>query len=149
VEIQTVQRNPPDTGQPVTQQLRITRDTLKLSAQFAKRYYFTTLRFGIIESTGGVGADFHFLEDALTLKLDAFNFSVPELRWPRLRAGLRVQAFQHIFATAGIDDILNRQVRESATNRLIAGRDVYFGGGIFFTDDDLKAVLTAAPSIRP
>jgi phospholipid/cholesterol/gamma-HCH transport system substrate-binding protein len=149
VEIQTVQRNPPDTGQPVTQQLRITRDTLKLSAQFAKRYYFTTLRFGIIESTGGVGADFHFLEDALTLKLDAFNFSVPELRWPRLRASIRVQAFQHIFATAGIDDIFNRQVRESATNRLIAGRDVYFGGGIFFTDDDLKAVLTAAPSIRP
>jgi phospholipid/cholesterol/gamma-HCH transport system substrate-binding protein len=81
--------------------------------------------------------------------LDAFNFSVPELRWPRLRASLRVQAFQHIFATVGIDDIFNRQVRESATNRLIAGRDVYFGGGIFFTDDDLKAVLTAAPSIRP
>ena len=149
VDYQIVQRNPPDVGQVVTQEQRITRSTLKISAEFAKRYYFTTLRLGVIESTGGVGADFHFLEDALTLKLDMFNFSVQELRYPRLRAGLRVQAFQHIFATAGVDDIFNKQVRDVATNRLIAGRDFFFGGGIYFTDDDLKAVLTAAPAIRP
>jgi phospholipid/cholesterol/gamma-HCH transport system substrate-binding protein len=148
VEYQIVQRNPPDVGQAVTQEQRITKDTLKISAEFAKRYYFTTFRLGVIESTGGVGADFHFLEDALTLKLDAFNFSVQELRYPRLRAALRVQAFQHIFATAGIDDIFNKQVRDTATNRLIAGRDYFFGGGIYFTDDDLKAVLTVAP-FRP
>jgi phospholipid/cholesterol/gamma-HCH transport system substrate-binding protein len=149
VDYQIVQRNPPDVGQVVTQEQRITRDQLKISAEFAKRYYFTTLRFGVIESTGGVGADFHFLEDALTLKLDAFNFSVQELRYPRVRATLRLHAFQHIFATAGMDDILNKQVRDFATNRLIAGRDFFFGGGIYFTDDDLKAVLTAAPAIRP
>jgi phospholipid/cholesterol/gamma-HCH transport system substrate-binding protein len=145
VEVQVVQNNPPASGQPVVQTQKITKETFKISAQFAKRYYFTTLRFGLIESTGGVGADLHFLEDALTLKMDAFNFSAEELRYPRLRASLRAQAFDHLFLTAGMDDILNAQQRDTATRRLIAGRDFFFGGGIFFTDDDLKAILPSVP----
>ncbi len=146
VEVQVVQSNPPGAGEPVVQTQKITRETFKISAQFAKRYYFTTLRFGLIESTGGVGADLHFLQDALTLKLDAFNFSAEELRYPRLRATLRAQAFDHLFVIAGMDDILNAQQRETSTNRLIAGRDFFFGGGIFFTDDDLKAMLPVLPT---
>lgn len=149
VDTQIVQRNPPGLEQPVTQVQRVTRDQLKISAEFAKRYYFATLRFGIIESTGGLGADLHFFNDSLAIKMDAFNFSAQDVSYPRLRAAIRIQAFQHLFATFGMDDILNRRVRDSATNKLIAGRDVFFGGGVFFTDDDLKAVLTAAPSVRP
>lgn len=146
VEVQEVQTNPPGSGQPVTQVQKITKETFKISAQFAKRYYFTTLRFGLIESTGGVGADLHFLQDALTLKLDAFNFSAEELRYPRIRAALRAQAFDHLFITAGFDDILNARQRDASTERLIAGRDFFFGGGIFFTDDDLKALLPSVPT---
>jgi phospholipid/cholesterol/gamma-HCH transport system substrate-binding protein len=131
VEVQVVQNNPPNTGQPVTQTQKVTKETFKISAQLAKRYYFTTLRFGLIESTGGVGADLHFLKDVLELKLDAFNFSAEELRYPRLRATLRAQAFDHLFVTVGMDDILNAQQRDTATNRLIAGRDFFFGGGLF------------------
>lgn len=137
-----VQSNPPDVGSPVTQQRTVRSEGLKFSAQFAKRYYWLTMRFGIIESTGGVGLDAHFLDDALSLKVDAFNFSVEELTYPRVRTTLRVQAFGHLFATAGVDDIFNRQVRETNTNRLLAGRDVFVGGGIFFTDEDLKAIIT-------
>ncbi|SES89345.1 MlaD family protein [Stigmatella erecta] len=146
VEVRVVQNNPPDSGQPVTQTQKITKETFKISAQLAKRYYFTTLRFGLIESTGGVGADLHFLKDALELKLDAFNFSAEELRYPRIRATLRAQAFDHLFVTVGMDDILNAQQRDTATNRLIAGRDFFFGGGLFFTDDDLKALITSVPT---
>lgn len=146
VEVQVVQNNPPGSGEPVVQTQKITKETYKISAQFAKRYYFTTLRFGLIESTGGVGADAHFLNDALELKLDAFNFSAEELRYPRLRATLRAQAFDHLYVMAGMDDILNAQQRDTATQRLIAGRDFFFGGGLFFTDDDLKALLPALPS---
>ncbi|MBN1205030.1 MAG: MCE family protein [Myxococcaceae bacterium] len=146
VEVQVVQNNPPGSGQPVVQTQKIIKETYKISAQFAKRYYFTTLRFGLIESTGGVGADLHMLEDVLELKLDAFNFSAEELRYPRLRATLRAQAFDHLFVIAGMDDILNAQQRDTATNRLIAGRDFFFGGGIFFTDDDLKALLPSVPT---
>lgn len=142
VSQETVQTNPPGTGQPTTQTRTVRTEGLKFSAQFAKRYYWLTLRFGIIESTGGVGADAHFFDDALSLKVDAFNFSVEELRYPRIRTSLRVQAFGHLFATAGMDDVLNGPTRDLATNRLLTGRDFFVGGGIFFTDDDLKAIIT-------
>lgn len=145
VETTYIQTNPPGTGQPVTQVQRVTKDSLKLTAQFAKRYYFLTLRFGLLESTGAIGADAHFFNDALTLKLDAFNFSVPELKYPRLRATLRLQAFEHLFATVGIDDALNRQVRDDFTNRLVSGQDFFVGAGVYFTDDDLKSLLPVVP----
>jgi phospholipid/cholesterol/gamma-HCH transport system substrate-binding protein len=145
-ETQLVQSNPPSSGEPVVQQQKITREGFKFSAQFAKRYYFTTLRFGIIESTGGLGADFHFFKDHLKLTVDAFNFSVDELRYPRLRASLRAQAFDRLFVTAGMDDLLNDPRRDLTTRKMLAGRDFFFGGGIYFTDDDLKAILPALPT---
>jgi phospholipid/cholesterol/gamma-HCH transport system substrate-binding protein len=143
VSTQVVQTNPPSEGDPVIQTQKVTKESLKVSLQFAKRWYFTTLRVGLIESTGGVGGDLHLFEDALTLKLDAFNFAADELRYPRLRATLRAQAFDHLFVVAGMDDMLNAQQRDLATQRLIAGRDFFVGGGFFFTDDDLKALITA------
>ncbi|NTX06741.1 MlaD family protein [Myxococcus llanfairpwllgwyngyllgogerychwyrndrobwllllantysiliogogogochensis] len=143
VTTETVQTNPPSEGDPVIQTRKVTKESLRISAQFAKRWYFTTLRVGLIESTGGVGADLHLFDDALTLKMDAFNFAADELRYPRLRATLRAQAFDHLFVVAGMDDMLNAQQRDTATQRLIAGRDFFVGGGLFFTDDDLKAILTA------
>ena len=142
VSTQVVQTNPPSEGDPVIQTQKITEESLKVSLQFAKRWYFTTLRVGLIESTGGVGGDLHLFEDALMLRLDAFNFAADELRYPRLRATLRAQAFDHLFVVAGMDDMLNAQQRDLSTQRLIAGRDFFVGGGLFFTDDDLKGLLT-------
>ena len=140
-----VQNNPPTTGQPTTQVQRTTKDAFKFTAQVAKRYYFATLRMGVMESTGGVGADFNFFDDQLQLKLDAFNFSVQALAYPRLRATARANLFDHVVVTAGMDDILNRQVRDGFTNRLLLGRDFFVGGGIYFNDDDLKAILPVVP----
>lgn len=149
VETVLVQNNPPATGEPATQIQRVTRDSLKFTLQFARRYYFATFRMGVMESTGGLGADLHFLDDALTLRLDAFNFSVEALAAPRLRATLRLQLFDHLVATAGVDDILNRQVRDSVSNRLILGRDFFVGAGVYFTDDDLKALIPIIPIPTP
>ncbi|MCY1078347.1 MlaD family protein [Archangium lansingense] len=146
VETQYVQTNPPSSGEPVIQKQTITKESFKFSAQFAKRYYFTTLRFGIIESTGGLGADFHFFKDHLKLSVDAFNFSVAELRYPRIRTSLRAQAFDRLFVVAGMDDILNDPRRDTNTRRMLAGRDFFFGGGVYFTDDDLKALLPVLPT---
>ncbi|HVE87518.1 MAG TPA: MlaD family protein [Myxococcales bacterium] len=140
-----VQNNPPSTGQPTTQVQRTTKDAFKFTAQVAKRYYFATLRLGVMESTGGVGADLNFFDDQLQLKLDAFNFSVQSLAYPRIRATLRLNLFDHLVATAGMDDMLNQQVRDSFSNRLLVGRDFFVGAGVYFTDDDLKAVLPVVP----
>ncbi len=149
ISTQIVQSNPPAEGQPVTQVQRTVSESLKFSAQFAKRFYFTTLRFGVIESTGGVGADFHFLKDHISLRMDAFNFADEQLRYPRLRAALRLQAFDHLFVTAGIDDALNQRVRDLISNRLLSGRDFFFGAGLYFTDDDLKSIITVAGIPNP
>lgn len=146
VETQIVQTNPPASGDPVTQVQRITRESFKVTAQFAKRYYFTTLRFGLIESTGGAGADLHFFNDNLMVRMDAFNFSAEELRYPRVRTSLRAQAFNHLFVTAGVDDVLNAPRRDLTTRRLVSGRDYYMGGGVYFTDQDLAAILNVVPT---
>jgi phospholipid/cholesterol/gamma-HCH transport system substrate-binding protein len=151
-----LQQNPPGVGEPVVQKQTITRETLKFSAQFAKRYSFLTMRFGIIESTGGLGADFTLpirfpwakrpIEEALVVKVDAFNFSVEALRLPRLRATIRFTPFEHVYVNAGMDDILNNLNRDELTNRLISGRDFFIGAGVYFTDSDLKSLLPLLPS---
>lgn len=156
VETQYVQANPPNAGAPVVQKQTVTRDAIKFSAQFAKRYSFLTLRFGIIESTGGLGGDINipikffyysrWLEDALVLKVDAFNFSIEALRFPRLRASVRFTPFEHVYVNVGVDDVLNNPNRDSLTNRLISGRDFFFGAGIYFTDADIKSLLPVIPT---
>ncbi len=45
-----------------------------------------------------------------------------------------------------MDDLLNDQRRDLTTRKMLAGRDFFFGGGIYFTDDDLKAIMTAVPT---
>lgn len=156
VETVYVQQNPPAAGEPVVQKNTVTKETVKFSAQFAKRYSFLTLRFGVIESTGGLGADFtlpikfpyytRWLEDALALKVDVFNFSIEALRLPRLRATLRFTPFEHVYINIGIDDALNSPNRDSLTNRLVSGRDFFVGAGIYFTDADLKSLLPVVPT---
>ncbi len=137
--------NPPGLYQPAVQKVTTTNYTLKFNAEFAKRYYFATFRFGIIESTGGVGMDLSFFNDVLVLKTDVFNFGNEALRYPRLRLTANVTLFQHLFLSGGIDDVFNPPVRNTLDNRLISGRDFFLGGGIHFTDDDLKAILTVSP----
>lgn len=156
VETIYLQTNPPSAGNPVVQKQTVTTEALKFSAQFAKRYSFLTLRFGIIESTGGLGTDFtvpikfpwysRWLEEALVLKIDAFNFSIEALRLPRLRATLRFTPFEHVYVNAGMDDILNAPNRDTLTNRLISGRDFFVGAGIYFTDADIKSLLPVIPT---
>ena len=114
-------------------------NTLKFSAQFAKRYGFLTLRFGILENTGGLGADLHALNDKLELRLDAFDFTRTDPQqhkdvYPRFRATGMYGFADHLFVQAGIDDPFNIQLRTW-----------FLGGVLRFTDDDLKSLLVVAP----
>lgn len=156
VETISVQNNPPNAGEPAIQKQIRTTEKLKFSAQIAKRYSFLTMRLGIIESTGGVGLDLNvpikffyysrWLEDALVIKIDAFNFSVEHLTLPRLRATVRFTPIEHFYVNAGIDDALNDTNRDSLTNKLISGRDFFVGAGVYFTDSDLKSLLPILPT---
>jgi len=116
-------------------------DELKFSVQFARRFYFLTLRFGLIESTGGVGADLDFFEDALKLKIDVFDFDPVDASYPRLKAMVSYEFYKHIFLAAGVDDIIN--FRNDPEDNLATW---YIGAGIRFDDEDLKALLTTIPT---
>ena len=53
-------------------------DKFKFSLEFAKRWGNLALRLGMIESTGGVGADYYALDDKIKFSVDAWNFSSKE-----------------------------------------------------------------------
>ena len=154
--ISYIQQNPPAVGYPAAQKQTTTTDKLKVSAEFAKRYSLLTLRFGIIESSGGAGADLgipikfpyasKWIENALLLRVDAFNFTTEHLEYPRLRASLRFSPIEHVYLHAGMDDILNRPNRDLTTNRYLGGRDFFLGGGIYFTDEDLRSLFMFIPT---
>ncbi|HEY0839536.1 MAG TPA: MCE family protein, partial [Vulgatibacter sp.] len=149
VSRETVVRTPPGEVEAANQEVRITSDVLLFSAEFAKRYGFATFRFGLIESTGGLGLDLHFLEDRLVFRTDLFDFANPETEFPRLKIYANLVFLQHLFLTAGIDDLMNPAAFEAVTGRLRAGRDAFVGGGIFFTDEDVKALFGVAPNVIP
>ena len=148
VSRETVVRSPPGAEEVASQEIRVTRDQLKFSAQFAKRYFFATFRFGIVESTGGVGMNLNFLDDHLVLQMDAFDFANPSSDYPRIKAHLNLLFLSHLFVTAGVDDALNPRELEAGSGRILSGRDYFLGGGIYFTDQDLKTLIggTSLPS---
>ncbi len=119
----------------------------KVSFQFAKRifidpkWFVLTLRYGIKESTGGIGTDLDFFRDRLTFKIDLFDFR--SNIWPRLRINGMVNFWRNLYVLAGVDDILNNNPPGALGS---VGRDYYVGAQLMFNDEDLKALLTVGGS---
>lgn len=112
-----------------------TTDSFKFSVQLARTFYLTpwfgvTGRFGLIESSGGIGLNLILLRDrSLEINADLFDFGA-DIN-PRLRAFANWNFFSVVYITAGVDDVINS-----------ARREYTFGAGIRFDDQDLKAILT-------
>jgi phospholipid/cholesterol/gamma-HCH transport system substrate-binding protein len=121
--------------QPATwRQDRVTtRDAFRLSFQFARRIGPFTGRFGIMESTGGIGADVNLLGDSLEVRTDLFAFG--ENVYPRLRGNVAFELLKRVWVLGGIDDVLNE-----------GRRDYHFGAQLRFDDRDLKSILPFVPS---
>ncbi|MDH5490815.1 MAG: MlaD family protein [Myxococcales bacterium] len=107
---------------------RITRTrALRFSLMFAKRIGPATFRFGILESTGGLALDLHFLRDRLELQSEVF--AVGEQAFPRLRVRAAFEIVSRLWVLGGIDDSLNDS------------RDAFLGLMLRFDDQDLKSIL--------
>ena len=117
----------------VREQQTLTEDRFRLSLQYAKRYRFATGRIGIIENSGGLGLDVHLLNDSFSVSADIFAFDANVN--PRMRLWSNYNFFSHLYVGAGVDEIWNSELR-----------DIFVGFGLRFTDDDLKTIITAAPS---
>lgn len=117
---------------------------LTFSLQMAKRYGPVALRVGIIESSGGVGSDLHLFDDRLQVSVSIYQFSRPFPGvFPRAKVLLNYAFLQNFYVTAGSDDFLNqwRSGKYPGGPKFSLGTDVFFGGGLFFTDEDLKTLF--------
>lgn len=103
----------------------------KFTAFFAKNIYDLTLRGGLMEDTGGIGADYKLLPNRrLKVSLDAYDFSTLQLR-----STVSYKFKYGLYILAGYNDMLNKKDVQS----------VYAGAGISLTNDDLKLLLTRSP----
>jgi phospholipid/cholesterol/gamma-HCH transport system substrate-binding protein len=132
-----------------TETIRVS-DRFRFSFQLAKRVFLLngrmaiTGRFGIKESTGGIGADVEVplalasrWMRTLEIKTDLFDFRTNT--FPRLKLLAALEFYKHIWIVAGVDDVINdRGPRATGAT----GRDYFFGIQLTFNDEDLRALLT-------
>jgi phospholipid/cholesterol/gamma-HCH transport system substrate-binding protein len=131
-----------------TQTTRTTNEQrIAFSLQFAKRYGPATFRIGLIENSGGAGADLHLMNDKLKLSVNIYQFARPEnVKLPRAKLWVDYTFLKYFYLTTGADDFLNawRAQRFPGGSKFNIGQDVFFGGGLVFTDDDLKTLFSLA-----
>ena len=112
-----------------------TDQTFTVSAQFAKRlaenYVFTA---GIVEGKGGVGAEYRALNDRFRLGALGYDFTKRDDKpKPRYRITSSYQFYKGLYGQAGMQDIANPDLRT-----------FFLGGGIRWTDEDLKKLVGLA-----
>ncbi len=110
----------------------VTQNSLRFSLQFAQSFGPFTGRFGIKESTGGIGLDTLLLDNRFEIRQDLFGFG--EVVLPRWRVSLGYNFLNRIWLLGGVDDILSS-----------SRRDYFVGGQLRFNDEDLKSILPFAP----
>ena len=122
----------------------LNQQTVSFTLEFAKRFGPAAFRIGLIESSGGGGADLYLLDDHLKISVDVYQFARPNgPTFPRAKLWADYTFFKYLYATMGSDDFLNawHSGRWPGGPKFAIGQDVFFGGGITFTDDDLKTLF--------
>lgn len=120
----------------ITKQTKFDRDFV-ISAQAGWTLQPLSVRVGLIDSTGGVGADYN-LNDRIRITGEAFDFGKKRDPNPHVRlfgeyiVRKETARTPMIFVSSGIDNALNNTA-------------FTFGGGIRWRDDDLKYLLSSVP----
>ncbi len=129
IDVDTTNPNDP----PHYREVRTTTtNAFRFTFQFAKRLGPVTGRFGVRESTGGIGVDLHLLDDRLELSQDLFGFG--EQVTPRWRLALSYEFVRSLWLLGGVDNVFSSE-----------RRDYFFGMTLRFNDNDLKSILPFIP----
>ncbi|MCB9680928.1 MAG: MCE family protein [Alphaproteobacteria bacterium] len=129
------------TGQLETRWIR-TRG-YRITFMVEKRWGPASLRLGLKEDGGGVGATFYAVRDRLQIGADVFAFAfgsfpaVEEAGIPNTRVFVRYEPWRNVFFEAGAEQILL-----GAKNGFFTG---FLGVGFYFRDNNLRGALTAVP----
>lgn len=130
----------------------VIEDKIRFTFQFAKRFSWLTLRYGLKESSGGIGADAdaRWFERDLRLSVDVFDASFD--RYPRVKITAAFELFRHLYLLGGVDELVNDRQNFSIITggsdvpiqfeTFQYGRDYFFGAMLRFNDEDLAALLT-------
>jgi phospholipid/cholesterol/gamma-HCH transport system substrate-binding protein len=114
-----------------------TTQKLRVSFQLGKCIAAVCGRFGIKESTGGLGVDLHLLDDMLTLSADVFD--AQSNSHPRLQGRAYVSVYKrYVQLIGGVDDVLNYTPQKGGAGGFF---DWFFGAQLRFNDEDLKSLL--------
>ncbi len=101
---------------------------LRLTALFGKNFYNWTIKGGMMESRGGLGIEYNFMNDHFRLSLDAFDFETPNVR-----SYLRYSFFKGFYLVGGQEYIFENGNDNAST---------FFGAGLYLTNDDIKVLLS-------
>jgi phospholipid/cholesterol/gamma-HCH transport system substrate-binding protein len=110
-------------------------ESFRFSFQFGKRIDWVSFRFGVKESTGGGGVDFHIGQDRFLISADLFDFR--SNTYPRFKVLGAWEFFRYLYVVGGVDDMFNQDSRKGTGG----GRDYFVGAQLRFNDEDLKALL--------
>ncbi|MBM4251743.1 MAG: MCE family protein [Deltaproteobacteria bacterium] len=125
------------------------QSALRFDLQIAKRWYWLTLRGGLFQTTGGAGVDAHFFNDNLKLTTEVFDID-PNDSSVRKNALVKVWAsalfYNHIYAMAGLNDITQVDPKTGKQRSLLESS--FFGGGLTYNDEDLRAVFGTVALMR-
>ncbi len=136
----------------------VIEDKVRFTFQFAKRFGWATLRYGIKESTGGIGFDANtsWLNRNLGISLDLFDATFD--KYPRIKITAAMELFRHVYILGGVDELINKPddltiVKGTDPSGIPVqfdtfhfGRDYFAGAMLKFNDEDLAALLTVAGS---
>lgn len=132
------------------------KDELRFTLQIAKRFGWATLRYGLKESTGGVGFDVDttWIGRSLRVQSDLFDASFDAL--PRLKLTAAFEFLPYVYLLGGVDDALNTPGTLLIDAGMVEvptlfeeyhyGRDYFLGAMLRFNDRDLAALLTVGGS---
>jgi phospholipid/cholesterol/gamma-HCH transport system substrate-binding protein len=129
----------PPSGVPETTTIHTISDerTYSTTALFGYKGPFkTNLYAGIIEGTGGAQIEYPLpiLDRRLLLSFEAFDFNRPNNESAHLRLLGRYKFAPNLYLVGGYDDPLERN------------RSFFLGGGIRWSDDNIKSLLGLAGS---
>jgi phospholipid/cholesterol/gamma-HCH transport system substrate-binding protein len=136
----------------------VIEDKIRFTFQFAKRFGWATLRYGIKESTGGVGFDAAttWLNRRLALSIDLFDATFDQL--PRVKITGMFELARHVYILGGVDELINNPDELTVVKgtdptgvpiqfeKFHFGRDYFVGAMLRFNDEDIAALLTVAGS---
>ncbi len=127
----------PDGSTETTTVRRVnTEDKVTLDAQFGFRLgERADFRAGLFQTTAGLGVDWEPVAERFRLSLEAYDFGREEDLAPHLRLIGRWRLHPNFFLQGGYDDFLESD-RDS----------IFLGGGVRWSDDDLKYLIGSLPT---